>query len=164
MCPFVKPSASALLCLCLVGERWGKGQTPPVHCCSWTQDVSVLVLMQAQRHAFILSRKHPTTGQRTKAVMLRTRGKWGFHQHVTWKCSCTFSYAFRHWPSEDSSDTSIVTFKCFKYPSKSDPSLMFFMWFIFFILFVILHMCVFPWIEYWWSPIKIFVTKSNKPG
>lgn len=75
MYPSVKPSASALLCLCLVGKRWGKGQIPPVHCCSWTHDVSVLELMQAQRCAFIINRKHPTTGERTKAVMLRNRAK-----------------------------------------------------------------------------------------
>lgn len=52
----VKPSVSALLCLCLVGKRWGIGQTPSVHCCTWTWDVSVLVLMLAQRCIYILIR------------------------------------------------------------------------------------------------------------
>jgi len=50
----VKPSVSALLCLCLVGERWGTGQIPSVHYCSQTWDVSVLVLMLAQRCISVL--------------------------------------------------------------------------------------------------------------
>lgn len=44
---------SASLCFaCLAGEGWGVGQRLPVHCCSWTQEISVLVLMQAQRCDF----------------------------------------------------------------------------------------------------------------
>lgn len=65
---------SASLCFaCLAGEGWGVGQRLPVHCCSWTQEISVLVLIQAQRCDFIINRKHPTTGERAKAVMLRNR-------------------------------------------------------------------------------------------
>lgn len=104
------------LCFTCVGKSWRIGQTPPVHCCSWTQDISVLLLMQAQRCAFIINRKHPTTGERTEAVILRNR--------VRISPTCHFmhvNYAFRHWPSEDSSDISIVAFKCLKYPLKSDP-------------------------------------------
>lgn len=48
MYPSVKPSASVLFCLCLEDKRWGRGEAPLVHCCSWTQDISVLVLMQAR--------------------------------------------------------------------------------------------------------------------